>query len=361
MSEFEIEFSRAPEDPSLFYADLSGAIDASTVQNFQAEMEKVRSQGAARLVMDVSHIKYVNSTGLGSLVKYADALKAIQGGLVLVKVPAKVKIVIEMLGLHEFFAMCETREEGVEALGGFGAGYAVTQKFTSPPPVVPQGQPISKSSQIYTAPTEIAPVKPSVSRHAQPGMPPVHFTSVNARSSPSPPPVHFTPVTQKTPVQFKPSAPVAPPKPLMRPVAAPVLPKRVAPAEVKFPKVVGCASCHVGVEVSSPGKYKCPRCLTILEVDNSGTPTFYAPERPMPIQITLPTTAECMEALKRFVGAIAEAMKMPLLMEEQVKEAVFQVVSTMIEKAYESNSAVYHVLIASDGMNLTIKMTDYGK
>ena len=116
MSDLKMRFSRFTSARDVFLAELVGSIDASTVHIFQQELEKARRQGVNKLVLDVSKVKYVNSTGLGSLVKYADAFKAAGGGLVLLKVPPKVKIVIEMLGLHEFFEMVGTSQEALARL-----------------------------------------------------------------------------------------------------------------------------------------------------------------------------------------------------------------------------------------------------
>ena len=118
MSELDVQFSELDEAPGIHFAELSGAIDASTVHIFQNQLEDARKRGVTKLIMDISKIKYVNSTGLGSLVKYADTFKAAGGGVVLLRVPAKVKIVIEMLGLHEFFEMCSSEQEAIGVFGG---------------------------------------------------------------------------------------------------------------------------------------------------------------------------------------------------------------------------------------------------
>src|SRR5688572_4138756 len=103
-------------EDSAILAELSGAIDGNTVPSFQQMLEEIKSKGVRRLVLDMSKIKYVNSTGLGSLVKYADTFKSSGGGMALIKVPAKVKIVIEMLGLNAFFDICPDLDAALAAL-----------------------------------------------------------------------------------------------------------------------------------------------------------------------------------------------------------------------------------------------------
>lgn len=119
-------------------AEMTGAIDGNTVPSFQETLEEIKTKGIQRLVLDMSKIKYVNSTGLGSLVKYADAFKSSGGGMALIKVPAKVKIVIEMLGLNAFFDICADLETALTALKASGAGgaapAAAPQQTSKKPP-----------------------------------------------------------------------------------------------------------------------------------------------------------------------------------------------------------------------------------
>ena len=109
-------------DDSARVAELSGAIDGNTVPDFQQMLERVKTEGVRRLILDMSKIKYVNSTGLGSLVKYADSFKNSGGGMALIKVPAKVKIVIEMLGLNAFFDICPDLDAALAALAAAQGG-----------------------------------------------------------------------------------------------------------------------------------------------------------------------------------------------------------------------------------------------
>ncbi len=140
-------------------AEMTGAIDGNTVPSFQETLEEIKTKGIQRLVLDMSKIKYVNSTGLGSLVKYADAFKSSGGGMALIKVPAKVKIVIEMLGLNAFFDICADLDTALTALKASGAGGAAaaqaapTGTSKKPPRLTPKrGGPPSGSMPQPTAP-----------------------------------------------------------------------------------------------------------------------------------------------------------------------------------------------------------------
>ncbi|MDF1662066.1 MAG: DUF695 domain-containing protein [Planctomycetota bacterium] len=97
-------------------AEFHGAIDPHTVAPMQKYFEQVIETGRASLVIDCGRVKYINCTGLGSLVKYADAFQQKGGGIYLVKVPAKVQIVIEMLGLHAFFFIEKDLKEAMDRI-----------------------------------------------------------------------------------------------------------------------------------------------------------------------------------------------------------------------------------------------------
>lgn len=95
---------------------MSGAIDASTVINFQNKLEQMKGEGTRRFLLDMEGIRYVNSTGLGSLVKLADQLENEGGAIVLMKIHPKVKVVFDMLGLNAFFRIFNSDSEAVDHL-----------------------------------------------------------------------------------------------------------------------------------------------------------------------------------------------------------------------------------------------------
>lgn len=135
MAGLDIKLNNIDGEDAAALAEMTGAIDGNTVPNFQSTLEEIKTKGIRRLVLDMSKIKYVNSTGLGSLVKYADSFKSSGGGMALIKVPAKVKIVIEMLGLNAFFDICGGLDEALEALKNAASA-------------APEPEPDSKSSAV---------------------------------------------------------------------------------------------------------------------------------------------------------------------------------------------------------------------
>src|SRR5262245_55061568 len=62
----------------------------------------------------MENVKYVNSTGLGYLINLSDSVNGDKGGISLVKVQPKVKVVFDMLGLNAFFKIYQTRDEAMK-------------------------------------------------------------------------------------------------------------------------------------------------------------------------------------------------------------------------------------------------------
>ena len=103
MAELTFEIEDVPSLESTAFVKVSGAIDTKTVVGFQDRLDDLQKDGHLRFILDMEGIKYVNSTGLGALVNVADNLENAGGGMVLIKIHPKVKVVFDMLGLNAFF------------------------------------------------------------------------------------------------------------------------------------------------------------------------------------------------------------------------------------------------------------------
>lgn len=307
MAGLEIKLTQIQGDDLSALAEMTGAIDGNTVPNFQATLEEIKTKGIRRLVLDMSKIKYVNSTGLGSLVKYADTFKSSGGGMALIKVPAKVKIVIEMLGLNAFFDICPDLDAALAALaqaqGGGGA---------------PPAQPEKKT------PSGVLP--PRVGSASQTG-------------------------------QFKRQSTAAP---------AASASGRTAPvngggaAGAGFPLVVKCEGCGVQVEVVAAGNWKCPRCYTFVSAQPNGSVRFGRSDKPTPLSLSLTATQECGEGLVHLVTSVCQtAFNGEKL--ESLRHAVHEVAQVMTRSVYPNNpQGVYHVSIERQPGWVQIRFADSG-
>lgn len=277
---------------------LNGSIDAKTVITFQTHLNSVKERGVERFIMDMENVKYVNSTGLGYLINLSDSVTPDKGGISLVKVQPKVKVVFDMLGLNAFFRIFNTRDEALKHLQAADAGTS------------PNDQTVVLKSPVVAAP----PPPPSTSRHLAP----------------------------------PPSAAMAPVAPLMSPAAGETL-------------HVECQACRALLAVKEAGTYKCPRCLTAFNYGGGGKVNFLPRQKSLPVQLSLNFTPECTEGLLEFVRRLSTKSGFSAAGISEMQSAVKDTVEAIRRHAYGGNdNNVYHVLLTSVDSELEMRFADYG-
>ena len=292
---------------------LAGSIDAKTVITFQTHLNSVKERGIERFIMDMESVKYVNSTGLGYLINLADSVTE-KGGISLVKVQPKVKVVFDMLGLNAFFRIFATREEALKHLSE-GAHPASSNDQT----VVLQTRP--PSNPPTTSRSTVAAAPP----------PPVHV------EAPRPAHHHEAPTTARH-----------------------AAPATVTPATTETLHVE-CQSCRALLAVKEVGTYKCPRCLTPFSYAGGGKVSFLPRQKALPVQLSLNFSPECTEGLLEFVGRMSRKSGFSPAGVSELQSAVKDTVDVIKRHSYNGNeNNVYHVLMMSADAELEIRFADYG-
>jgi len=121
---FEIKPVSLPSGDEAKAVFLTGSIDASTNQIFEGELTDILSSGTNKVLLVLTNVKYINSTGLGTIVKCVDTFRESGGDIKLVGVPTKVIALFEMLGLLALFETHETIEDAVASFEAGGTGDA---------------------------------------------------------------------------------------------------------------------------------------------------------------------------------------------------------------------------------------------
>jgi len=290
---------------------LGGSIDAKTVITFQTHLNSVKERGIERFVLDMEAVKYVNSTGLGYLINLSDSVSPEKGGISLVKVQPKVKVVFDMLGLNAFFKIYNTREEALRHL----------------------------SEPVASATDQTVVLK---SRDVQAG----------ATPAPKPAP-----------------APAQPPAAAHAPAPAHAAAHVPAPAQVPAPTAHGasetlhveCQACKALLAVKEHGSYKCPRCLTLFNYSGGGKVNFLPRQKSLPIQLSLNFTPECTEGLLEFVKRLCARSGFGPGGISEVQAAVKDTVEVIRRNAYGGNeNNLYHVLLLSVDSEIEMRFADYG-
>ncbi|MEK7485064.1 MAG: STAS domain-containing protein, partial [Planctomycetota bacterium] len=121
-------------------AEVKGAIDGTTVSEFEEEMLGFLDKGTPNLILEFAGVSYINSTGMGLLVKCADKFQEAGGDIKLVGVSPKISALFDMLGLLSLFKIFDNRDEALRAIKGgasssnSGSGSSGGRGPAAPPP-----------------------------------------------------------------------------------------------------------------------------------------------------------------------------------------------------------------------------------
>lgn len=311
MPDLNIQVQEVKGLPGTAMVVLNGSIDANTVITFQTQLNTVRERGISRFILDMENVKYVNSTGLGYLINLSDSVSG-KGGISLVRVQPKVKVVFDMLGLNAFFKIYATRDEALK-------------HFTEEP--------------IATPTEQTAVLKAGLQAGAQPPPPPTVRVA---------PPAHHAPAAEHA---GRGGAAVAAPAV----VAAP-------PSDIPADAIhVECQGCKAALAVKEVGTYKCPRCLTLFNYVGGGKASFLPRRKNIPVQLSLNFSDDCTQGLLEFVRISAKraGFSEPGLVE--LSNAVRDTVGTIRQHAYGGNdNNVYHVMLVTTDSEVEIRFADYG-
>lgn len=94
-------------------------LDASNSNEFKRDIAPVL-QANTRLVLDLSRLRFVDSSGLGAMLSCLRQLTAKGGDLKLCSMSQQVRSLFELVRMHRIFDIHGTREE---AMAAFHAGH----------------------------------------------------------------------------------------------------------------------------------------------------------------------------------------------------------------------------------------------
>jgi anti-sigma B factor antagonist len=87
-------------------------LDASNAGDFKRDVGPLLEVNA-KLVFDLSRVRFVDSSGLGAFISCLRKLNAKGGDLKLCGMSKQVRAVFELVRMHRVFDICGTREEAV--------------------------------------------------------------------------------------------------------------------------------------------------------------------------------------------------------------------------------------------------------
>src|SRR5438477_9495743 len=88
-----------------FVVSASGELDIGSVEPLERELEGLASHGALRVIVDLTGVTFIDSGGLGLLVREAKRLDAGGGTCVIVADDPRILRIFEITGLDRTFAI----------------------------------------------------------------------------------------------------------------------------------------------------------------------------------------------------------------------------------------------------------------
>ena len=110
MTELIKEIRRLPQGTVV---EARGEIDLRRQPEFQKALLQVCAEKPRVLVIHLAAVEYMDSSGVGTLVKIANAVKGYQGKLVLVAPQPRVQSIFEITALDKYFTILGTEEEAL--------------------------------------------------------------------------------------------------------------------------------------------------------------------------------------------------------------------------------------------------------
>lgn len=93
---------------------LSGIEGKGKVQD---KIHDLMARGIVRVVLDLSKVNWIDSTGLGELIASLSSLKKKDGNMALSNIQSPVQSLLKMTNLHQIFDIFGTVEQALEKLG----------------------------------------------------------------------------------------------------------------------------------------------------------------------------------------------------------------------------------------------------
>jgi anti-anti-sigma factor len=92
---------------------LTGLLDAFSEPTFRKVMEKCVEEGPKNLILDLSKIDFVDSSGLGALVQLVKKAQSVEGGTVQIVTNARVTQTVKLVRLEQFLSLQPSIEAAV--------------------------------------------------------------------------------------------------------------------------------------------------------------------------------------------------------------------------------------------------------
>lgn len=103
LHDLELETRPLEGVPKAALVRIAGKGGPAAVRRLQAAIQPLLAEGTTRLLFDCARLEFFNSTALGYLITLADSVAGAGGTVSFCRVPKKVQVAFDLLGLQDFF------------------------------------------------------------------------------------------------------------------------------------------------------------------------------------------------------------------------------------------------------------------
>lgn len=114
----ELQIADQALDERTHVIALVGQVDLYSAPEFKQRTAEVIDRGKSRIVVDLSRVSFMDSTGLSVLVGALKRLRLIGGALAVVSANEDTLRLFEITGLNASFPIAPSRQQAVQALDG---------------------------------------------------------------------------------------------------------------------------------------------------------------------------------------------------------------------------------------------------
>ncbi len=112
----QIRSDTIQENPPISLLKLEGRFDAEGLPVVLAEIEKSRSTGSIRFMVDLEEVTFIGSAGIGIFLSLVEELNSEGGGVVFLSVPEAIQRIFDVLNVLEFLQIRNDQESAREIL-----------------------------------------------------------------------------------------------------------------------------------------------------------------------------------------------------------------------------------------------------
>jgi anti-anti-sigma factor len=89
----------------------TGILDGTKTKDFHHQISKTIETGAQIVLIDFKNVTFMDSSGLGALVKALKTFNAASVQLFLCSINEQIRILFELTSMERYFSICSDREE----------------------------------------------------------------------------------------------------------------------------------------------------------------------------------------------------------------------------------------------------------